>query len=320
MLEVRSTADVRRTILFVFGAARSGTSAVTRALSLCGAALPPGMLGADRTNQRGYWEPRESIYLNRKILQRHGSAWWKPGILDVKSFDARDRLAALSSIKAYLAELPSAPMVVIKDPHIVPLAELWFEAARNAGFHVAVVIAVRHPNEVIDSLQAVTGIEPELASALWLKASLLAEKETRCFPRVFVDYAALLEDWRREVKRVAVELDLELDWPDERAIDEFLTPDLRHHRGGPIPDRFGAKWISKAYDVMYAAAQDQPVNTGALDRTFEQYLASEHDFRLVFEADRRYSAKTVTRLLKPVVLKWVMDVRATAHRRKGTWS
>ncbi|HNA50429.1 MAG TPA: sulfotransferase family protein, partial [Mycobacterium sp.] len=68
LAETSEGTDNRPTILFVLAMARSGTSALTRVLSLCGAALPAGMLGANKGNQRGYWEPRESIYLNLRIL------------------------------------------------------------------------------------------------------------------------------------------------------------------------------------------------------------------------------------------------------------
>ena len=39
-------AATRPVALFVLGLGRSGTSALTRVLSLCGAALPAGLLGA----------------------------------------------------------------------------------------------------------------------------------------------------------------------------------------------------------------------------------------------------------------------------------
>jgi len=70
----------RPVALFVLGMGRSGTSALTRVLSLCGAKLPAGMMGADNGNQRGYWEPRAALLLNRAILERHGSAWWDPSL------------------------------------------------------------------------------------------------------------------------------------------------------------------------------------------------------------------------------------------------
>lgn len=196
-----------------------------------------------------------------------------------------------------------------------------FEAARQAGFNVATVLAIRHPNEVVDSLKAGAQVAPEHVRALWLKATLMAERNSRGVPRVWVDYANLLEDWRREIKRIAVELGIELDCSDERAVDEFLTPDLRHHhRCGSVTDGFGASWISSAYEAMCTAAEDEPVNTLVLDSILQQYRASEHDFRVVFEADRRYSDRAITRILTPTFLKWVMDVRAIAHLRKGTWA
>lgn len=279
------------------------------------------MMGADHQNQRGYWEPRKSIYLNRKILERHGSTWWKPGILDVDAFDSEERRAALASIGAYVDELPVVPLVVIKDPHIVPLADLWFDAVRQAGRSVATVITVRHPNEVSDSLRAATPVAPEHASVLWLKASLLAERNSRGVPRVFVEYASLLEDWRRETKRIAASLDVELSCSDDAAVDGFLTSDLRHQRwSGRITERFGADWISSVYDEMSAAAHDQPVNLARLDAIFEQYRASERDFRVVFEADRDYSGRAVSRILTPAVVKWIMGYRAMVHRNKGTWA
>src|ERR1700753_3260886 len=60
--------------LFVLGFGRSGTSALTRVLSLWGAALPIALLGATSENPRGYWEPRAAIHLNETILRRHGGS------------------------------------------------------------------------------------------------------------------------------------------------------------------------------------------------------------------------------------------------------
>ena len=54
----------RPVALFVLGMPRSGTSALTRVLSLCGGTLPAGMMGADSANPRGYWEPRKALHLN----------------------------------------------------------------------------------------------------------------------------------------------------------------------------------------------------------------------------------------------------------------
>jgi hypothetical protein len=311
----------RPVALFVLGFARSGTSALTRVLSLCGATLPAGMLGATASEPRGCWEPRAAVYLNETILRRHGSAGFDLTLRlqEEGAFDAEEKAAFVAKVRAFFTTLPAAPLVVIKDPKITALSDMWFEAARLAGFNVVAVIAVRHPQEVIASVAAAVRASPEFASALWLKYSLLAERDTRGLPRVFVEYANLVEDWRREVKRVSAALAIDLNTWDEGAIEKFLEPDLHRHRHcGPVTEPFGADWISAVYEAMRAAAQDEPWDGSALDRVFEAYRASEHGFRAAFEDFHRF--RKLFRLIRPSIVKLIIELYAIAHRRSGTWA
>jgi len=323
----RPGAATRRVALFVLGLGRSGTSALTRVLSLCGATLPAGLLGATAVNPRGNWEPRAAIHLNEAILRRHGATGYDLTLRmqEEAAFDADENAACVAKIRAFLSTLPAAPLVVIKEPKMTALCGMWFEAARLAGFDIATVIAVRHPHDAVASLagtasgQNYVHISPELGSAWWLKYTLLAEKDTRGVPRVFVEYANLLEDWRREVKRISTALAIDLNAPDEGAIDEFLTPDLQHHRhDGPIAEPFGGDWISAVYQALHAAARDEPWDESALGRVFEAYRASEHGFRTALQDCDRY--RRINRLVLPSMLKLSLEVRAIAHRRKGTWA
>jgi hypothetical protein len=319
----RNGAAARPLLLFVLGMGRSGSSALTRVLSLCGAALPAGMVGADSGNPRGYWEPRAAILLNRAILDRHGSAWWDPTLRleDEAEFDDDERSACIADIRTYLAKMPTAPIVVVKDLNIGVLSSMWFEAARQTGFDVAAVITVRHPQEVTASLTTAVRAAPELSSALWLKGNLVAERHTRGQPRVVVEYANLLEDWRREIGRISAALGVELAPDDDRAVEEFLAPDLRRNRDhAPVIDRFGMGWMTEVYDVMQAAARDEPLDEDALDRVFEAYRASERDFRIAFDCSRAYTNGGLNKLLRPSIVKPILELRAIAHRRKGTWA
>jgi hypothetical protein len=313
--------------LFVLGFGRSGTSALTRVLSLCGAALPAGLLGATSENPRGCWEPRAAIHLNEAILRRHGSSGYDLSLRTHEdgAFDAKENAAYIAKIKAFLTTMPDAPLVVIKEPKITTVSDIWFEAARQAGFDVATVIAVRHPLEVVASLEKRAASQnyvrssPELVSAWWLKYTLLAERNTRGVPRVFVEYANLLGDWRREIKRISAALDIDLATRDEGAIDEFLTTDLRHHRnGGPVPEPFGTDWMSVVYETLGAAARDEPWDVAALDRVYGAYRVSERGFRTAFEDSHRYLR--LNRLMPPSLVKLALEVLALAHRRRGTWS
>jgi hypothetical protein len=307
--------------LFVLGVNRSGTSALTRVLSLCGAALPAGLVGAMPDNPLGHWEPRKAIVLNEAILRRHGSTVFDPTLRlqEEGAFDAQGKAACIAEIRAFLTTLPTAPLVVIKDPRITLLIGVWFEAARLAGFDIAVVIAVRHPQEVIASIAARISASPELSSALWLKFNLLAETHTRGLPRVFVEYANLLNNWRREVKRISAALAIDLNIHDEGAIEEFLQPHLHRQRHrGPVTEPFGTDWISTVYETLRAAARDEPWDQSALDRVFEAYRSSEHGFRTVFQDFRRLHK--LNRLIRPSIQKLNYEVLAMVHRRSGTWA
>jgi len=316
----------RPVAVFVLGNGRSGTSALSQVLALCGASLPTDLLGAMSENPRGFFEPRAVIHLNQAILHDHGSSGYDMALEphDAGVFDIDQNGAWIAKVRDYLCGLAAAPVVVIKETKMTAVSRIWFEGARQAGFDVAAVIAVRHPHEVIGSLasraerQNYVKSSPELTCAWWLKYSLLAERDTRDVPRVFIEYSNLLEDWRREVKRISNALAIDLAIKDEAAVDEFLTPGLRHHENrGPAIEPFGTDWVGTVYDTLAAAARDEPWDESALDRVYQAYGASERGFRQAFNDVRRY--RNIDRLLPGFVAKLGLGALALAHRRKGTW-
>jgi len=325
--EGAADSPARPVALFVLGFGRSGTSAMARVLSLCGGALPPGLLGATSTNPRGFFEPRAAIVLNEEILRSQGTSGFDIGIPTDEDCESTPEQTAVfvEKVSAYLASLPPVPILVIKEPKTTLAAGIWFEAAARAGFDVAAVVALRHPQEVFGSVakraenQNYWRATPELVSAGWLKYTLLAEKNTRGRPRVFVEYSHLLEDWRREIGRISVALAINLDTRDEVAIDEFLTPDLRHHRHyGPVAEPFGTDWMSVVYHQLGMAARDEPWNVAELDRVLDEYQRSERGFRKAFVDHQRY--RNINRLMPPFMMKWGLETLALVHRRKGTWA
>ena len=303
-------------IVFVFGMGRSGTSALARALALCGGALPGTLLGPDDGNQKGYWEPTNALHLNDEVLTRHGSTWFDPTLRLQREIvvSGAERDAYMGRIKAFLREMPPAAMHIIKEPRITALSDFWFDAARPIGFRPAAAVPVRHPGEVAASLAARYRMSPELASALWLKYNLLAERHSRGLPRVFVEYSNFLQDWRVEVARIESALCADLSARDEAAIDDFLSPDLqRQHHGAWVSDVFGEQWISRVYAALSAAARDEPLDTSAMDAIFDSYRACEQAFRVSRdEFQTRFAPASGAR--KPIMTRLINRVRAAARR------
>ena len=279
-------AEQRPILLFVFGMGRSGSSALTRVLSLCGGGLPDELVGATEHNALGHWEPQRALSINDAFLARHGSTWFDPSLRLQGELRVDDRLRRgyLEQIPDFLRALPPVPLRVVKDPRITALSGFWFEAASQLGYSTRTVIPVRHPQEVVASLATRDGASAELASALWLKYNLLAERHSRQFQRVFVEYPNLLRDWRVEIGRISTALSIDLSVRDEKAIDAFLRPNLRHERSeGQITEVFDRPWLSKVYAALSAAARDESIDSRAMDEVFESYLASERTFRVALE-------------------------------------
>jgi len=278
---------------------RSGSSALTRVLSLCGATLPGALVGATDGNPLGHWEPESALALNQDFLAQHGASWFDPTLRlqNEVAFTTEQRSAYLDGIRAFLAPLATAPVILIKEPRITALSDFWFEAARQLGLSIAVAIPVRHPEEVAASLAARDQTSPELACALWLKYNLLGERASRAYPRVFVEYPSLLRDWRAEVRRIAAALSLDLSPREEAAVDRFLRRDLHRQRHqGKISELFGHGWVSRVHEALTAAARGQPLDTAMLDEVFTAYRASERGFRIALDDFRaRFASVDVGR-------------------------
>lgn len=305
--------------LFIVGMGRSGSSALARTLAHSGAVPPPGLL--DPTHDLGYFEPRPVIELNEAILRAGKSSGYDPSLRmqEEGAFDAAARAYWIDRIRAYMSTLPAVPLVAIKEPKTSLLGDMWFEAAELAGFRVATVITVRHPGEVIKSLakrsdgQRYVQNSPAIGAAWWLKYTLLAERDTRGLPRVFVDYANLLTDWRREVQRISLGLGLD-GLLDTSGVEDPIAAGLRHHReSGPPPEPFGTDWLTATYQAVRAAARDEPWDHSVLDRVYEQYGASERGFRLVFDDYRRY--RNLQRLMTPGLVRLGLRAIPLASRR-----
>jgi hypothetical protein len=127
----------------------------------------------------------------------------------------------------------SAPrdLFVMKDPRICRFLPFWSTALGEMNIASLVVVPIRSPLEVAQSLAARDGFSLEKGLLIWLRHVLDAERETRHLPRAIVGMDEFLGDWRGSIKTIGRLLKIE--WPrfDDlvaAAIDNFLSRDLKH--------------------------------------------------------------------------------------------
>lgn len=70
-----ASSTVRRTAILVVGMHRSGTSALTRVISLLGADLPTNLALENADNETGHWESRDIYRLNGDMMASAGRTW-----------------------------------------------------------------------------------------------------------------------------------------------------------------------------------------------------------------------------------------------------
>jgi len=219
----------RKTVVVVLGMHRSGTSALSRVLNLCGAYLPenlrPPKLG---NNPRGFWEPENVIDLNERTLGQLGGAWNRVGFALPDTGDMVDAFVDDAGVML-ASEYGDQETILIKDPRICVLAPLWHRALVTAGYRPVYVVPVRNPIEVAQSLHARGDMSVSEGLSLWLAYMQRVAEFTAACPDVsYVRFTDLLENWREVVSRIADDLALPLDIGNRaEEVDRFLEPSLR---------------------------------------------------------------------------------------------
>ena len=257
------TSDAGRTAYLVLGMHRSGTSAVTQLLGLAGAELPANVMPGDEHNAKGYFEPWRIAMFNDERLRAAGGAWDDPFGFPFRPLPRREERQWLVRAEALLEEeYGRARFPLLKDPRITVLMPFWRTLFDDLGFRIRVVIPVRHPLAVAGSLARRDGFPERKSVLLWAAYMLAAEAYTRDLPRVFVDYDRLIADWRAEVARIEAAHGAKLPKLTEKAgkaIDAFLTPELRHNEGlGELADLgWAGELASEVFNWCRAAAADE---------------------------------------------------------------
>jgi hypothetical protein len=214
-------------------------------------------MGGGAGNPKGQWESQAVADLNDEMLLLNGSAWHDRflartspcGWLDGQGVSFADRAAALA-----LADLPDAPLLVLKEPRLCVLFDVWRPALEKLGRRLAVVVPYRAPLDCARSLAARDGFTIGHGLMLWLKHVVLAERDSRGLPRVFLRYDDLLDQKFDAIESLCHQLGLPLDISDERreAVNAYVDGNERHWRtlASEEDPFFGVPEVRRAFEAL----------------------------------------------------------------------
>lgn len=184
-------------LILVVGMHRSGTSLLGNLLSRAGVSLPGPLIAGDQHNPEGYFERADITDLQERLLIAL-DRWWPSaqGIHPLPSdwlcrgctHTTLDQLHALLVRDSAKQSSPWA----IKDPRTSLLLPLWRRLAGELQIPLRLILAVRHPSEVVQSLchrdGDAAGMTARRAELLWWRHNQAVLDHAHGLPLQVVDY------------------------------------------------------------------------------------------------------------------------------------
>jgi hypothetical protein len=219
--------------VIVLGMHRSGTSATTRTLNLLGLGMCPSddLLGPGPGNERGHWESHSLVECNHALLRIANGDSYHPPVVG----GAWASHPIVQALKPYCAETFArahpTPGWVWKDPRTCLTLDFWLEIVSRP----AIVMVMRHPVHVAQSLVQRDGIPLDYAIALWeryVRESLRSIHGLPVFVTWFDDLLDNTDTWLKDMGAFLHAVKIGHSATSRRAIHEYLDGGLRHHGDG----------------------------------------------------------------------------------------
>nr|CAA6828253.1 MAG: O-linked GlcNAc transferase [uncultured Thiotrichaceae bacterium] len=227
------TKDFKQAIL-IAGMHRSGTSALTRVLSIMGAELPGNLAPAlPNNNETGFWESVDLMILHDELLKSAGSSWD-----DWTTFNPNWHLSATGrkfrkKITSVLQnDFSGSELFVIKDPRICRFLPFWLSMLNDIDTRPYIVLPIRNPLEVARSLKARDGLPIATGGLVWLRHVLDSLVFSHNEVRAIVDYRSLVEDWRKVADSISAQLGVvfpRMSPAAEFDVEMYLDPRQKHN-------------------------------------------------------------------------------------------
>lgn len=218
--------------ILVAGMHRSGTSATTGGLRMCGVSLGSELIPAAEDNRLGYWENLRAVSIHEQLLERLERSWDDVRELPKGWLQSDAARAAGGQIEDLIREeFSNEPLWAIKDPRICRFIPLWKDVLARMGIPVVVLMVVRRPSEVAASIQKRNGWMPALSELLWLRHVFEAERYSRDLRRCVVTYDDILASPRETMFRALERLGVataEVS-PLGGDLESFISGEERHH-------------------------------------------------------------------------------------------
>lgn len=252
--------------VFVVGAGRSGTSAITRGLQALGVELGDRLKAPTGKNPTGFFEDRDLLDVAKRARDALGLRTESVALVEGARWQQGD-LAGLQREAAALMRkrFGHASIWGFKYAQTLRFLPFWEPVFQLAGLEPSFVVAARNPLSVARSraaLDASRGVQ-EKSDLEWLVNVVPHFRQLAERPFVVVDYDLLMDAPQAQLERVAARLELPQSDATRAATrsyaDSFLEAGRRHTRFGLEDlekDERVSPLVTDAYRWLWRLASD----------------------------------------------------------------
>ena len=238
--QVLLTADTnnRPQIVFVTGMHRSGSSALSRAMTTLGIHHSTNLMGASKDNQKGYWEDNDFISFNDDLLRRTGQLWEEPKLIKTDELVtlAEEKIDEASSLLK--DKIGNKQIICLKDPRLCNLIPFWKRICEINSAQYRFVASYRDPLSTSNSIQKRDSIDTIKALSMWCTYYINLLESVEKGELKLVNYDNLLVETRKEIQLLSDFLERQIIEDEFKVYSEqFLDINLRHNHQLLVPKK-----------------------------------------------------------------------------------
>lgn len=258
----------KKQVTMVLSMARSGASAITRALQVIGVSLGDNLVESTIKNPLSVWEDYDVTYkVNRGLMRLLDYPWDGQSLLKELSAEQNDELIKYKEYaqKIMASRLHDSDHWAFKDVNTTTLLPFWQMVINEAKLDDSYIIALRNPLACAYSNAKHSAIEIEAGLLEWLRNLIIAIDMTHGKRRIVVSYELLLEEPEMQLQRMAKELRA-IEELDAQQVESYKTDFLgqkQHHYSYNLEDLKNNAAIKavplclRVYELFLQLARDE---------------------------------------------------------------
>jgi hypothetical protein len=225
----------------VTGMHRSGTSAISGSLRSLGMNFGDNLQEAmANVNEKGFFEDNDIVAFNQKLLAVLGRTWSSLSVITSQEFESPFVKALIPEASdIFSKKISSFTNFACKDPRFSILLPFWRDIFTANNLETTLIVAVRNPISVVNSLVKRDSFEREKAYYLWMYYTFSCVSGCEDYTTILVDYDSFLENPRAELNRLRKLLKIGSIASIREFLKEskFIDANLRHSSFGTCESR-----------------------------------------------------------------------------------